>query len=100
MQAVSEHYEITFNLSHVFPGQVAATLGAALFMGFSSAMLGVSGYETTAQCIESMHSGTFVNTLRNLWVAVTLINPLLSFLAISVLPIAEITANRYAHSIW
>ena len=74
--------------------QVGPSLGAALFVGFSSAMLGVSGYETTANFVESMHTSTFIRTLRNLWVGVTMINPLLSFLAISVLPIAEIAADR------
>lgn len=71
----------------------------AVFMGFSSAMLGVSGYETSAQFVESMHPGVFVKTLRNLWVGVTLVNPLLSFLAISVLPLNDITANRFVHAL-
>jgi hypothetical protein len=36
----------------------------------------------------------FVKTLRNLWAGVTLVNPLLSLLSISVLPLAEVAANR------
>ena len=78
--------------------QVTSGLGLAIFMGFSSAMLGVSGYETSAQFVESMQPGVFVKTLRNLWVGVTLVNPLLSFLAISVLPLNDITANRSVHA--
>ena len=38
--------------------QAQSSLLSAIFMGFSSAMLGVSGFETSAQFVESMHSGT------------------------------------------
>lgn len=68
---------------------------ASIFLGFSSAMLGVSGYESTAQCIENMQTPTFLKVLRNLWVGSSMINPTLALLAISVLPIAEISANRW-----
>jgi len=46
-----------------------------------------------AQCIENLRPETFVKCLQNLWIGVTIINPLLSFLAISILPIPEINAN-------
>lgn len=46
-----------------------------------------------AQCIEHLHPETFIKCLWNLWIGVTVINPLLSFLAISILPIPEINAN-------
>lgn len=46
-----------------------------------------------AQCIENLRPETFIKCLRNLWIGVTIINPLLSFLAISILPIPEINAN-------
>lgn len=55
----------------------------------------VSGYESTAQCIENMQTPTFLKVLRNLWVGSSMINPTLALLAISVLPIAEISANRW-----
>jgi hypothetical protein len=37
--------------------QPPGTVASALFMGMSTAMLGVSGFETSAQFIESMGSG-------------------------------------------
>ena len=46
-----------------------------------------------AQCIENLRPETFIKCLRNLWIGVTIINPLLSILAISILPIPEINAN-------
>jgi hypothetical protein len=84
---------------HMAGNDLPASVTASLFLGFSSAMLGVSGYETTAQCIENMQTPTFLRVLKHLWVGSSLINPTLAFLAISVLPIAEISANRYDRSI-
>lgn len=46
-----------------------------------------------------MQTPTFLRVLRNLWLGSSLINPTLAFLAISVLPIAEISANRYIHGV-
>ena len=39
----------------------------ALFFGFSTAMLGVSGFETSANFVEEKKSGVFPKTLRNMW---------------------------------
>lgn len=98
--ATSQGFSVLWlNIDQPYPkitmagSEMSSSLGIALFLGFSSAMLGVSGYETTAQCIEHLHSETFIKCLWNLWVGVTVINPLLSFLAISILPIPEINAN-------
>jgi hypothetical protein len=40
------------------------------FLGFSAAMLGVSGFETSANYVEQQKPGVFRLTLRNMWVAV------------------------------
>jgi hypothetical protein len=53
-------------------------------------MLGVSGFETSAQFVESQKPGVFLQTLRNMWVGVTFFNPLLSFLSLSVLPVDDV----------
>jgi hypothetical protein len=39
----------------------------------------------------------FVKTLRNMWIGVTIYNPMLSLLALSVLPMGEIERNRYVN---
>eukprot|EP00753_Platysulcus_tardus_P010227 PLAT2529.2.p1 GENE.PLAT2529.2~~PLAT2529.2.p1 ORF type:complete len:717 (+),score=294.88 PLAT2529.2:1523-3673(+) len=62
----------------------------AMLYGFSSAMLGVSGFETSANFVEEQKPGVFVKTLRNMWVAVAFFNPLLSFLSLCVAPLPRV----------
>lgn len=63
----------------------------AIFFGFSASMLGISGFESSANFVEEQKPGVFVKTLKNMWVIVSIINPLMAFLAISLIPIPEIT---------
>jgi len=42
--------------------------------GFSSAMLGVSGFESSANFVEEQKPGVFPKTLRNMWYAVSILN--------------------------
>jgi amino acid transporter len=63
---------------------------SALFLGFSAAMLGISGFESSANFVEEQAKGVFQKTLRNMWVVVTIFNPLIAFLAIAVLPLVEV----------
>lgn len=72
------------------------SIGTALFFGFSAAMLGISGFESSANFVEEQAPGVFQKTLRNMWVAVTVINPLLAFLALALLPIYEIRLHQEA----
>jgi len=62
----------------------------ALFFGFAAAMLGISGFESSANFIEEQQKGVFSKTLRNMWLAVAIFNPLISLLAIGILPMAII----------
>ncbi|MEZ4287611.1 MAG: APC family permease [Polyangiales bacterium] len=64
--------------------------GHALFFGFAAAMLGISGFESSANFIEEQKPGVFPKTLRNMWIAVALFNPLISFLSLGLLPLSEI----------
>jgi len=41
----------------------------ALFFGFSTAMLGISGFESSANFVEEQADGVFPKTLRNMWLA-------------------------------
>jgi amino acid transporter len=66
------------------------SLPSALFLGFSAAMLGISGFESSANFVEEQARGVFQKTLRNMWVVVTVFNPLLAFLAIAALPLTDV----------
>ncbi|ETZ19573.1 APC family permease [Pedobacter sp. V48] len=69
---------------------------AALFLGFSTAMLGISGFESSANFVEEQQPGVFRKTLRNMWIAVSVINPLMALTAVMVLPLIEVGANQEA----
>lgn len=66
----------------------------ALFLGFSAAMLGVSGFETSANYVEQQRPGVFRLTLRNMWLAVIIFNPLIALLALGLLPVPEIVGAK------
>ncbi|MEP7145186.1 MAG: APC family permease [Ferruginibacter sp.] len=69
-------------------------IATALFFGFSSAMLGISGFESSANFVEEQKRGVFPKTLRNMWLAVSILNPLIAILAIAVLPLATVDAHQ------
>ncbi|MHB9073782.1 MAG: APC family permease [Desulfobaccales bacterium] len=66
----------------------------ALFLGFSAAMLGVSGFESSANYVEQQRPGVFRLTLRNMWLAVTVFNPLIALLALGLLMVPEIIGAK------
>lgn len=66
---------------------VQGNLVTGLFYGYSSAMLGITGFETSAQFVEEQAPGVFRKTLRNMWCFATFYNVLLSFLTLGVLPL-------------
>ena len=68
----------------------------AIFFGFSAAMLGISGFESSANFVEEQKNGVFPKTLRNMWVAVSVFNPLMAFLALALLPIPEVGEHQEA----
>src|SRR5680860_32318 len=68
-------------LSTNFTAPVKGGIATALFLGFSAAMLGISGFESSANYVEEQENGVFPKTLRNMWIVVTVFNPLIAFLA-------------------
>ncbi|SNR90550.1 APC family permease [Flavobacterium sp. ov086] len=66
----------------------------ALFLGFSAAMLGISGFESSANFVEEQQQGVFPKTLRNMWAIVSFFNPVIAILLISVIPLTEVGANK------
>jgi amino acid transporter len=79
-----------------FHTPVHGSIVTALFLGFSTAMLGISGFESSANFVEEQKPGVFRKTLRNMWVAVTIINPLMALTAVMVLPLANATQHTEA----
>lgn len=75
---------------------VQGSIASAIFFGFSAAMLGISGFESSANFVEEQQPGVFRKTLRNMWVAVTVINPLMALVAIVVLSNAEVISHQEA----
>ena len=73
---------------------VKGSITSALFFGFCAAMLGISGFESSANYIEEQEKGVFRKTLRNMWVIVSIFNPLLAFAIIAVLPIHTVNENQ------
>jgi len=79
------------NLATPSPGG----FGLALFFGFSAAMLGISGFESSANFVEEQKRGVFKKTLRNMWVAVAFFNPAIALLALTILPISLMKTPEY-----
>eukprot|EP00927_Polykrikos_kofoidii_P078295 TRINITY_DN75138_c0_g1_i1.p1 TRINITY_DN75138_c0_g1~~TRINITY_DN75138_c0_g1_i1.p1 ORF type:complete len:707 (-),score=86.73 TRINITY_DN75138_c0_g1_i1:127-2247(-) len=58
------------NIHYTGHGSVAEKIT----VGFANAMLGVSGFESSANFVEEQEEGVFPKTLRNMWWAVSLLN--------------------------
>ena len=71
-------------------------LMAALFFGFAASMLGISGFESSANFVEEQAEGVFPRTLRNMWVAVSVLNPTLALLALALVPIPDVASHEEA----
>ena len=76
------------------PGQVGIL--QALFFGFAAAMLGISGFESSANFVEEQAEGVFPLTLRNMWIAVSVFNPAMALLALALVPIALVPEHQEA----
>ena len=83
-------------LSDNYQLPVEGGIQKALFFGFAAAMLGISGFESSANFVEEQAEGVFPKTLRNMWIVVSVFNPLMAFLALAIVPIPEVQANGEA----
>lgn len=66
----------------------------ALFFGYGTAMLGVTGFESSAQFVEEQAPGVFPKTLRNMWLCSSFFNIAFSFLSLGVVPMDGIIAHK------
>jgi len=56
-----------------------------IYLGYGASMLGITGFETSANFVEQQKPGVFPKTLRNMWIAVAFFNPVISLLSFGVL---------------
>ncbi len=76
-----------WNTNMIFPP--LSEIPRALFLGFAAAMLGISGFESSANFIEEQADGVFPKTLRNMWIAVAFFNPAISFLSMGIVKLED-----------
>ncbi|MEO6820084.1 MAG: APC family permease [Ginsengibacter sp.] len=79
-----------------FKTPLKGSLSSALFLGFSTAMLGVTGFETSANFVEEQAPGVFPKTLRNMWILVVIINPLIALTAVAIVPLDIVPQHESA----
>ncbi|WP_242919161.1 APC family permease [Pontibacter liquoris] len=92
-------YLVTHGLSIMqfnFSQPVEGGIWRALFFGFAAAMLGISGFESSANFVEEQAQGVFPKTLRNMWLAVSIFNPLTAFLVLAIIPMGEVAGHENA----
>jgi len=84
---------------HVIKGNlgtlpVGQDLLIAISLGFCAALLGISGFESSANFVEEQDVGVFRKTLRNMLIAVAIFNPLVSILSLNLLPLEQIVVHK------
>lgn len=65
-------------------------LMTALFFGFATSLLGVSGFESSANFVEEQAPGVFRKTLRNMLIGVGIFNPLVAMIVLNVMTYGHI----------
>lgn len=64
----------------------------ALYLAFSASLLGVSGFESSANFVEEQDKGVFRKTLRNMLIGVAIFNPLIALVVLNAMPYGAIVA--------
>lgn len=65
-----------------------------LFFAFAASLLGVSGFESSANFVEEQEPGVFRKTLRNMLTGVLIFNPLITFVVLISLPLPGIAQAK------
>ncbi len=66
----------------------------SLALGFSAALVGISGFETSANFVEEQDVGVFRKTLRNMLIGVLVFNPLVSIISLNLLPLQDVVTHK------
>lgn len=75
------------------------SITTAIFLGFAASMLGVSGFESSANFVEEQDNGVFPKTLRNMWAIVSVINPLMAVFALALISIPVLQSEAYQETL-
>jgi len=75
------------------------SIATAIFLGFAASMLGVSGFESSANFVEEQKSGVFPKTLKNMWIIVSVINPLMAIFALSLFAVSVLQSDAYQNTL-
>jgi len=71
----------------------------AIFLDFAASMLGVSGFESSANFVEEQRKGVFPKTLKNMWIVVSIINPLTAILDLSLSALPLLQSDAYQNTL-
>lgn len=63
-----------------------------LLLGFAASLLGVSGFESSANFVEEQQPGIFRKTLRNMLIGVVIFNPLIALVVLNTMTMPAIQA--------
>jgi len=89
------HSYLAANITSTIP--IVKRLGGlipALVLGFSASLLGVSGFESSANFVEEQAPGVFRKTLRNMLIGVAIFNPTIALVVLNILPFDAIIKSR------
>ncbi len=64
------------------------------YLAFSACLLGVSGFESSANFVEEQKTGVFRKTLRNMLIGVAFFNPLIALVVLQSMPYDAIIAAK------
>lgn len=74
--------------------QTGNTLWFTLYLAFSASLLGVSGFESSANFVEEQAKGVFRKTLRNMLLGVAVFNPLIALVVLHAMPYQAIVEAK------
>ncbi|WP_452229147.1 MULTISPECIES: APC family permease [unclassified Lacinutrix] len=77
----------------------SGSITKAIFLGFAASMLGVSGFESSANFVEEQQKGVFPKTLKNMWIVVSVLNPLTALFALSLFAIPLLQSDAYQNTL-
>jgi len=97
------YYLSQHGLSQFFENQEAplreGSILMAIFFGFAASMLGVSGFESSANFVEEQADGVFPKTLKNMWAVVSVINPLMALFALALFALPVLQSDAYQNTL-
>jgi amino acid transporter len=88
--------EAHFSLNVSKTSEIIASHGGlfkTLFFAFALSLLGVSGFESSANFVEEQEKGVFRKTLRNMLIGVAIFNPIIAFMLLNSMPYEAIKSG-------